>query len=77
MMRMSPHRTFRFILVETVWIDSYLIHSQSLLAMKKQELTDEQKKKRKELGERLLKAIDRNQDEDRNISHQWRVNYWR
>ena len=58
---MSPHRTFRFIPVETVWIDSHLIHSQSLLAMKKQELTDEQKKKRKELGERLIKAID-NQD---------------
>ena len=77
MIHLSPHRTCCFILVETVWIDSYLIHSQSLLAMKKQELTDEQKKKRKELAERLLKAIDGNQAEDRNISHQWRVNYWR
>ena len=37
--------------------------------MKKQELTDEQRKEREELKERLLKAIDRNQDEDRNISH--------
>ena len=49
MMHMSPQWTFRFILVETVWIDSYLIHSQSLLAMKRQELTDEQKKEREEL----------------------------
>ena len=77
MMRMSPHRTFRFIHVETVWIDSYLIHSQSLLTMNRQALTDEQRKEREEIKERLLKAIDRNQDEDRNISHQWRVNYWR
>ena len=75
MMPMSPQWTFRFILVETVWIDSYLIHSQSLLAMKRQELTDEQRKKREELKERLLKAIDRNQDEDRNISHQRKTNY--
>ena len=72
MMRMSPHWTFRFIPVETVWIDSYLIHSQSLLAMKRQELTDEQRQKREELKERLLKAIDGNQDEEKKISHHFR-----
>ena len=74
---MSHHWTFRIIPVETVWIDSYLIHSQSLLAMKRPELTDEQRKEREELKERLLKAIDGNPYEDRNISHQWRGDYWR
>ena len=72
MMRMSPQWTFRFILVETVWIDSYLIHSQSLLAMKRPELTDEQRQEKEELKERLLKAIDGNQGEEKKISHHFR-----
>ena len=45
--------------------------------MKRPELTDEQRKEREELKERLLKAIDGNPYEDRNISHQWRGDYWR
>lgn len=45
--------------------------------MNKPELTDEQRKEREELKKRLLKAIDRNPDEDRNISPLRKINYWR
>ena len=72
MMSMSPHWTYSFILVETVWIDSYLIQSQSLLAMNRPELTDEQKKGREELKGRLLKVIEDNQEEEKKISHHFR-----
>jgi len=40
--------------------------------MNKQELSDEQRKEREELKERLLKAIDGNQDEEKKISHHFR-----
>ena len=45
--------------------------------MKRQELTDEQWQAREDLQERLLKAIDGKQDEEKKISHHFRRTFSR